>query len=471
MYINKIKNTIFTFMLILMSVGLNVVSAITQSQIDNYRVRIHSTTSNTVIRATNGYVIQIDGKDVNYAIKSSGEEFTLSKTSNGVSIKSGSKSIGEGLIVTFKKINDKTKYIEVKGLNGLTYAQYPDNLTIRLDSGKSQMLVINETNLETYLKGVVPHEIGASAPLEALKAQAITARTVAVNRVNKYDKDGYDVTSTTSDQVYKGYNATYFSTTHNVTKAVEATKGLVLSYNGKLVEGLFYSNNGGQTANDGFVWGSGISTPYYKSKVDSYDTYLHKSTASWGKINYSGTYTKEELRKIILDGQSRYPGYYKSPYCVPNFNGLSENYNIEVMSETNGYITQIRLSDDEGRVYILKNYAVRWIFGQRSQQYKITRIGGLFVKSPSKINEKDSIYVKSADGTIKEVKKSNVTLKSASKTSGVENIKYHFNGAGYGHGIGMSQNGAMNRAEAGHTYKQILDFYYEGTTISKNYNN
>lgn len=471
MYLFKTKKTSLVLAVLIIFMCAQLVFGITDSQLNDYRIRIHSTTSSITVKVNNGYDILIDGVKSSHALSSVGEEITFTKSGENILVESLGVSLGQGKILKLQKKDNAVRYFEVKNIDGVEYAKYPDNLVVRLDSKNLNMLAINETPLENYLKGVISHEMGANAPLEALKAQAITARTLAVKRVNKNNVDGYDITNTTSDQVYKGYNPTYFASTHNVCKAVEQTKGIVLTYNGSLVEGVYYSNNGGQTANDGFVWGSGNSTPYYKSKEDIYDTYLHKTSINWGKITYQETYTKEQLRKIILDGSTKYPAYYKTPYCTPSFDGLSENYNIEVLAEVNGYVTQIRLSDDEGRSYILKNYANRWFFGLRSQQYKIGRAGGLFIKSNTKTNEKDTVFVKNASGVVKEVKKSDINLKSATKVAGAEPMKYTFEGRGYGHGIGMSQNGAMNRAEAGHTYKEILEFYYEGTKTVGNYGN
>lgn len=472
MYLIKSKKISMVLLVLVIFFGFQQVHGITNDQLDNYRVRIHTAKDTTTIRANNGYSINIDGVNAKYILNQAGENITFTKSGDKIKVTSSNGTvIGEGSEIKLLKKDNTVRYFEIKGIDNVEYAKYPDNVIVRLDSKKTTLNIINSTPLESYLKGVIPYEIGASAPLEAMKAQAVTARTLAVKRVNKHNIDGYDITNTTSDQVYKGYNATYFASTHNVSKAVEQTKGVVLSYNGSLIEGIYYSNNGGQTANDGFVWSSGSSTPYYVSKEDTYDTYLHRSSVGWGKIDYTETYTKDQLRKLIIDNSVKYPAYYKPPYSTPAFNGLSEDYNIEILSQTNGYITQVRLSDDQGRSYILKNYASRWFFGLRSQQYKLTRAGGLFIKSKTKTNEKDTVYVKGADGVKREVNKSDIVIKSASSKKGVEPIKYVFNGRGYGHGIGMSQNGAMNRADAGHSYKKILEFYYDGTKTISNYGN
>lgn len=469
---NKFKYFVAAAVLII--TGTQSSFAITSSQLENYRIRIHTTTTSTTLRIRDGYELSIDGVKTLQSFSSNGDEIVFTKSGDKVVVKNSSgTNIGTGNEITINKKDDAVRYFEVKGIDNTSYAKYPDNVTIRLDSTKSNLLVINVTPLENYLKGVIPYEMGANAPLEAMKAQAITARSLAVKRINNSDKDGYDVTNTTSDQVYKGYNATYFASTHNVSKAVKQTKGVVLTYNGSIIEGLYYSNNGGQTASDGFVWGSGNSTPYYVSKADPYDTYLHSTSVNWGKISYSESYTKQELRDIILDSSVKYPGYFKTPYCTPSFDGISENYEIEVLNKSNGYVTQIKLSDDTGRSYIIKNYANRWFFGLRSQQYKLTKTGGVYIASSSKTTEaNDVVYVLDGKGNVNKVEKENLVIQSAtSVTVGGGDVRYVFTGQGYGHGIGMSQNGAMNRADSGQTYSEILSFYYDGAKIVSNYGN
>lgn len=467
----KTRRALITMMLVAV-LCIQMVFAINVDEINNYRIRIHSTSSSATIKANDKYELYVDDTKINYNFSSYGEDITFSKSGKLVSVKTSTDSLGTGDVIKLKKKDTQERFFELKNTDNVSYTKYPDNATIKLDSKGSMLLVINETPLETYLKGVIPYEIGASAPLESMKAQAVTARTLAVKRVNKNAVDGYDITNTTSDQVYKGYNATYFSSNHNVSKAIEATKGIVLTYNGALIEGMYYSNNGGQTASDGSVWSSGNSTPYYTSKIDTYDTYLHKSSLSWGKISYEEIFSKEELKARILKNSVDYPGYFKTPYCTPSFNGLSDNYNIEVLSSINGYITQIRLSDDTGRVYIIKNYANRWFFGLRSQQYNLTQIGGLYVKSNNSVLNLDKVYVKNAKGEKVEINKQDLKIKNTNGIACVDSsVKYIFNGRGYGHGIGMSQNGAMNRAENGQTYKEILSFYYEGTKTVSNYGN
>lgn len=463
-HINILLITILLFL-------LQQVNAISDSKLNDYRIRIHTSTNSVTIKVDNNYSIYVDGKIINYTPATNGENFTFTKQGSKVSISENSgKVLGSGLEVKLMNKASSLKCFEVKGIDGQDYAKYPDNVIVKLNSNMDTILVINSTNLETYLKGVLPHEIGGGAPLEALKAQAITARTLAVMRVGKNSKDGFDITNTTSDQVYKGYTESYFNANSNVSKAVEGTKGKVLLYKGQLLDGIFCSNNGGQTADDSFVWSSGIGKPYYTSKVDPFDKYLNSYTSGWAKLNYTQEYTKEELKKVIMENSVKYPAYFKTPYCTPSFNGISDDFNIEILKESNGYVTELKLWDNKGKEYIFKNYSSRWLLGLRSQQFTLTKDGKVVVKGKNSKKEISAMHAKNVDGTIKGIT-GNLHLKGRNGLKKINSKKYTFVGKGYGHGVGMSQNGAMNRADSGQTYEQILKFYYEGSTIGSNYGN
>ena len=122
---------------------------------------------------------------------------------------------------------------------------------------------INELSIEHYLYGVVPRELPPVpyAEVEAQKAQAIAARTYALSNMGKRSADGYDLLPTTSDQVYGG-----FSAEHPISnEAVDGTRGIVATYEGKLITAVFHSTSGGFTANNEDVWNS-EATPYLRAK-------------------------------------------------------------------------------------------------------------------------------------------------------------------------------------------------------------
>lgn len=128
-------------------------------------------------------------------------------------------------------------------------------------NSQGRLTVVNEVELETYLRGVVPKEMGAwqFPALEALKAQAVAARTYAVANRGKRAKDGFDLLDTVADQVYGGRDGEQSLTD----RAIEETRGLVATYGGKPIQALFMANSGGHTVDNRFVFGGG-ATPYLK---------------------------------------------------------------------------------------------------------------------------------------------------------------------------------------------------------------
>ncbi len=138
-------------------------------------------------------------------------------------------------------------------------------------NAQGRLTVMNAVELETYLRGVVPKEMGAweFPNLEALKAQAVAARTYAVANRGKRAKEGLDLVDTVADQVYGGRDAEQSLTD----RAVEETKGLVATYGGKPIQALFMANSGGATVDNRFVFGGG-ATPYLQPASN----YLEKAT-------------------------------------------------------------------------------------------------------------------------------------------------------------------------------------------------
>ncbi|MCX5899936.1 MAG: SpoIID/LytB domain-containing protein, partial [Proteobacteria bacterium] len=132
---------------------------------------------------------------------------------------------------------------------------------LTLTAAKGRLLVVNHIPLDDYLCGVLPREMAPSWPLEALKAQAVAARTYAVYHMLLRRTAAYDVLSTTSSQVYGGSEKDYPA----VRSAVDATRGLVLAEGGRLALTLFHANSGGRTESLEDIWGGRLS---YLSSVD-----------------------------------------------------------------------------------------------------------------------------------------------------------------------------------------------------------
>ncbi|MGM0500970.1 MAG: SpoIID/LytB domain-containing protein [Bacillota bacterium] len=184
------------------------------------------------------------------------------------------------------------------------------NGIIKLLNNGETMTVINKVSLTDYLASVIGSEIDPNWSLEALKAQAVVARTYALRNLDANVSKGYHLCNTIYSQSYKGHHVT----TSKIYQAVEETKGEVLTYNQKLIHAVYHSNAGGETAQGSIIWGG--DTPYLQS-VDSND-YVAPNY-EWQK-KYSSSKLKEilaekevkltEIREIKLKdlGPSGRPG-------------------------------------------------------------------------------------------------------------------------------------------------------------------
>jgi len=174
-------------------------------------------------------------------------------------------------------------------LNGKFYQIYSDNIVIKpasdgfinakrkwyrgyliIQNRNKKLTVINNVDLEDYIRGVVPSEMPSSWEIEALKAQAIAARSYALANLGKRAAYGYDLKDTPEDQAYGGASAE----TAKTNNAVQETEGLVLTYNYKVVPAYYSASAGGKTVTAKQAWGSDL--PYIRS-VPSYDGNVKKN--------------------------------------------------------------------------------------------------------------------------------------------------------------------------------------------------
>lgn len=151
---------------------------------------------------------------------------------------------------------------------------YGDFQYTRLTSGV--LTVVNFVGLEDYVKGVVPNEIPASWPLEALKAQAVCARTYVAANQNKYRQYGFDMTNDTYCQVYRGLNGANETTD----RAVDETAGLFVRYEGKLCSVAYFAADGGATEDSENVWSDTV-IPYLRGVKDPYEADIDFYCKSW----------------------------------------------------------------------------------------------------------------------------------------------------------------------------------------------
>ena len=359
-----------------------------------------------------------------------------------------------------KRIGNNVPLVNTEGVG------YRGGITAKRLSG-SDMTIINKLPLEEYLYGVIPAEMPASWPMEALKAQAIAARGFAATNLNKYERFGFNLCTTTSSQVYKGYSGEH----PNTNKAVDETKNIVIFYNGRLVEPYYHSNSGGCTEDSENIWLNPL--PHIRGVGDDFSLDAPHST-------WSVSLTKEEIKNCLAD----------------NNIFIGDILDIRVTSVSdNGRILSLTVYGTNGQE-ILEKEKSRFVFGLKSSQFAINSnnddnsiaddnddyiklaISGGANSKPQSINLKGK-YIINSNG-IYEIKNIEEILiydgnqyKNVSRGESIrrpaENIApqnvFVFDGKGYGHGLGMSQYGAKKMAELGYKCDEILAHYYTGIKV------
>ncbi len=291
---------------------------------------------------------------------------------------------------------------------------------------------VNQLPLEDYLKGVVPFEVYPSWGLETLKAQAVAARTYAASHLRE------EIDDTISYQVYGGY--TWSEAT---TRAVEETKGKVITFDNKLISAFYSASNGGVTENNTHVWG-GEAKSYFPIKQDPYDP-IHP----WEFILHQTQIDMEEIN-----------------WEDPNWWDKIEEKDLEITTSIkkrlvkNGYPGDLKiLSIPEFKVDNDRLESQRSVKGSITIEFFQRIIDGTVLFRQLKLEDVDLNQIRPLIGG-NQFKSYLIDSLEASK--GVYKVK----GRGYGHGVGMSQWGANFMGEQGKSYQDIIEFYFPGTTIT-----
>jgi stage II sporulation protein D len=288
--------------------------------------------------------------------------------------------------------------------------------------GDTGVVVVNRVRMDDYLRGVVPLEIGTRDPRDsaAVEAQAVTARSYAyVHAGGSSPSRPYDVTASVADQLYGGADVE----TAVSNAAVNATRGLVLQYGGRVVNAPYHSSCGGSTAAADEIWRTSTE-PYLKSVSDQIPGTGRYYCDIAPRFRWTRTLDGETLRAALV----RYLGTYtRTPGGYPG-NPLD----VEVDTRTpSGRVGTLKIATDRGN-YVLRGNDIRYV---------LRAPGGEILNS------------------------TNFTVESTPGRDG-SIAKLTLRGAGYGHGVGMCQWGAIGRARAGEDFRSILRTYYPGTTVA-----
>lgn len=215
-------------------------------------------------------------------------------------------------------------------------------------SDDEKITVVNFVDIEDYTKGVVPYEMSGDWPLEALKAQALTARTYVASHFNGYRSYGFDVTNDTYSQVYQGLNLA----TAASNAAVDATAGQYIWYQGHLCETFFFSSDGGATESSYNVWGTEL--PYLIGVYDPYEEDVDTGYNSW-----TYTLTPSQVQSKINS---------KFPDC-----NLSTIADITPEYTEMGNIFQLTFTDVYGNSYSVRRTNCYYALDAYSLRFTVTK--------------------------------------------------------------------------------------------------
>ncbi len=326
----------------------------------------------------------------------------------------------------------------VMKLEGPIYIYAQEDITINgVNFGKNFYLLkdlygtwtlVQKIEFDDYLAGVLPYEIGPNSPLEALKAQAVIARTWGIFNSDRFNMDKYHLCISTQCQVYKPSKIK----NKKVQKAIEATSNLILTYRNQPINAFYHGSNGGVSATAVESWQI-QDYPYFKS---------------------------------IIDGSKSFNKIFKLP--------------ITNESDLNNF-----LDFDKEQFYGSNHYLFRWDKKISSLEIKEKLIKNKLMNINEDVLDLNSIERGSSGRVIKlEIQtdkgnKSIVLVKDDIRRvlnfipsnlftiNKLNDDLWLLRGGGFGHGVGLSQSGAIEMAKLGFSYEQILNHYYRDAKLKK----
>lgn len=322
-------------------------------------------------------------------------------------------------------------WLEVLRLNpNGTYRWAAYRGDVRLDPGAERVGLVNVLPLEPYLAGVVPNEMPPWFPPQALRAMGVVARTFTLSHLGRHQGEGFDLCATVHCHVYEGLASEHPSSS----EAVRETLDQVLLWDGRPADTTYHAVCGGEGDSPAAVWPGSPPEPYLPGRPDTADAaprdlsreadlraFLDTPQDAFcdtaGRFRWEETWTLPDLSRKVAESLPRLLG--KDAPLVGDLR------RVEVTGRMpHGRVATLLLEGDLGRAEV-RGDAVRWLTSGG-------RIGAGGLQSTL-------FYVDLAEG------------------------KVRIRGGGWGHGVGLCQEGAAGRARAGQDYRAILEHYYPGT--------
>ncbi|MDR0671940.1 MAG: SpoIID/LytB domain-containing protein [Oscillospiraceae bacterium] len=333
--------------------------------------------------------------------------------------------------------------------------RYYGGFEYRRASGNN-MTVVNWVTTQDYVKGVIPYEMNPSWPLEALKAQAICAKSYAAANLSKHREYGFDLCATTDCQVYHGTG----SASANSDRAVDETMGYYAYHGDKVASTVYHSSNGGSTESAVNVWGTDVA--YLRAVPDNFEDLSRAVNGIW-----SFTYTNSDITKILRDkGYSTgaivdaYVDEYTSAgnvYRVTFVDALGQKHNFErERARTVLNSSALNLYTHSQRYTISSGAAALTVIGGAGGKVTKNSVGGLYAVGRGGVAAPLS---GSLSDLLLRAKNGLSSLPSASTG------QYLISGRGWGHNVGMSQYGAKGMAEQGYRFEDIIKYYFQNVEV------
>lgn len=359
---------------------------------------------------------------------------------------------------------------------------YPGDLSLTIQGGMLQPVLT--IFVEDYLLGVVPYEMSDSFPLEALKAQAVCARTYALAHIDT--SRAYDVVDTTNDQVFRGVNPDHV----NASRAVKETAGVVGTYQGKLATCYYSASNGGQTELVENVWSGRGDWSYYAMTDDPYDLENPESIVRRAVLSKTGSSLPSGLTEAVAAAMTQAMtsrGFDPSPesFRLDSLIGLS--LGGARFAEPSRYVTELTLTFTWSGRQALGTTPTptpsdeEWSLLPTPAPTPQSTVSSLLTATAALTPEPTVAYgaFTPVEGEFTVTLPLFPTLVRALKLSisGTDNEMitlteredaFVLEARRFGHGVGMSQRGAQwMAARYGKLFHEILSFYYPGMTLMR----
>jgi len=353
----------------------------------------------------------------------------------------------KNIILSYSNNNPVFFNNQVQDILRVEDKKYRGQISAIYSNGK--IYALNKLGMEEYLYGVLPSEVYVTWPEEAIKAQAVVARTYMAYKMNQNKENIFDVVNGVTNQVYKGYDFENIATT----EAVNNTKNQIIIYDNEPIMAVYHSNSGGQTESSQNIWSSKL--PYLQGREDKYS--LNQNRSTW---TYS--ISKGDLTNLLSS----------------NYN-IGDVKNIKIIERSeNNRVLKLQVEGTLDSI-ILEKETVRKIIGYdkiKSIWYDFGALFDLSIKNDTGIssykNTSIDLSVISEDG-IKNTNGNEIYIlsengkykKSTNAVQVGDNIQ--INGRGFGHGVGMSQWGAKAMADQNFSYIEICKYYYNDVEIGE----